>query len=514
MGGISVKTTIEVMIALLPIAALFVGFLAFRMTAFRASFYAWIVELGVVLTYYQVPPLKVVEASIWGIITIWSGFFVLFTGQIFGQAYRSTGLLAVLLESVGSILPPHDKQARALALVVVIGGFIGAFNGFAVYPVVIPGLVALGFESVQVITAFLVYFAWPQPFVSLFIVPNISNVASHVPIPDIARAAGFVGIPLVFVSLLGFVKLLGFRFFNAQTQFLFWSLGLSNALALVLFTQIWPEYGILTLIAGATLSLGVLYVYGRVAKTAALVSVTAAATPATSVPPHSSAMRFRAYAPLLLGIVIVLLTKLPAIDEWLQKLRFRVDAWGYSPISINIFTSAGFFVLITALVCYPFRLEQTDPLKDLRAATWRARTSLSTLAVGSALVYLLVDTGQIQLLARVISNGGKLVYALLSPTMETLGGMAFGQGLPADFLLASMQVPVAPALGIPLAVLVGIVTVMSEGPPNPLKPTQIAFTQALADVKGKDGEIFRICLKWQVLSLVVATIAAVLLVYL
>ena len=54
---------------------------------------------------------------------------------------------------------------------------------------------------------------------------------------------------------------------------------------------------------------------------------------------------------------------------------------------------------------------------------------------------------------------------------------------------------------------------MSEGPPNPLKPTQIAYTQSLANVEGKDGEIFRSCLKWQLLGLAVATVAAVLLVY-
>jgi lactate permease len=64
------------------------------------------------------------------------------------------------------------------------------------------------------------------------------------------------------------------------------------------------------------------------------------------------------------------------------------------------------------------------------------------------------------------------------------------------------------------AVLVGIVTVMSEGPPNPLKPTQIAYTQSLANVEGKDGEIFRASLKWQILGLAAATIAAVALVYL
>lgn len=167
----------------------------------------------------------------------------------------------------------------------------------------------------------------------------------------------------------------------------------------------------------------------------------------------------------------------------LEHLSFKVVAREYSPISINVFTSAGFFVFVTALVCYPFRIERANIAKDFYAATLRSRTSLSTLAVGSALVYLLVDTGQIQLLARVLFGGGRFVYAALSPAMEALGGIAFGQGLPADFLLASMQVPVAPALGIPLAVLVGIVTVMSEGPPNPLKPTQIAYTQSLANVE-------------------------------
>jgi lactate permease len=506
------KTAVEVIIALLPIAALFVGFLVFRLSAFMASFYAWVLELVVVLAYYQQPPLKVVEASLWGIITIWSGFLVLYTGQIFGQAYRSTGLLAILLNSVGSLVPAHDKQAQALALVVVIGGFIGAFNGFAVYPVAIPGLIELGFDSVATITSFLVYFAWPQPFVSLFIVPNISNVATHVPIPDIARAAGIVGIPLVFVSILGFIKLLGFRFFTARTQFLFWSMSLSNVAALIIFTQIWPQYGILTLIGGAAISLVVLYVYGR-ANAISAPERQAAVAP-SETPAYSASTQLCAYAPLLLGVIIVLATMLPSAKRALEHLAFSVSAWGYKPLSINIFTSAGFFVLITALACYLFALQRVSVAKDLWAGTKRSRSSLSTLAVGSALVYLLVDTGQIQLLARVLSDGGRDVYAWLSPLMESLGGMAFGQGLPADFLLASMQNPVAPLLGIPLAVLVGIVTVMSEGPPNPLKPTQIAYTQSLANVTGKDGEIFRITLKWQVLSLITATIFAALLVYL
>jgi lactate permease len=513
------KTTIDVIVATLPIVTLFVGFLIFRLTAFATSFCAWLVEVLVVLLYYRQAPLNVVEGSLWGIITIWSGFLVLYTGQVFGQSYRSTGLLAVLLESVGSLLPPHDKEAKALALVVVIGGFIGAFNGFAVYPVAIPGLVALGFDSVQVIKGFLVYFAWPQPFVSLFIVPNISNVATHVPVVDIVRASGFVAIPFVFISILGFMKLLGSRFSSGRTQFLFWSMGLSNTASLIIFTQLWPEYGILMLIAGAALSLAVLYLYGRFTKAAVLRNVQSGDVAPTTLmpielPTHSVAIQARAYAPLLIGVALVLLTKVAGVKELIENLDFNLDLWGYKPISINIVTSAGFFVLITALVCYLFSLQPANPAKDFLAASRRSVRSLSTLAIGSALVYLLVDTGQIQLLARVLLSGGKALYAWLSPTMEAIGGIAFGQGLPADFLLASMQVSVAPALGIPLAVLVGIVTVMSEGPPNPLKPTQIAYTQSLANVEGKDGEIFRACLKWQILGLAVATMAAVALVYL
>jgi lactate permease len=510
------KTATEVVIVLLPIAVLFVGFLILKLSAFKTSLLAWLLELVVVVVYYHQPPLKVVEASIWGIVTIWSGFLVLYTGQIFGQAYRNTGLLAVLLQSVGSILPSREKEAKALALVAVIGGFIGAFNGFAVYPVVIPGLVDLGFDSLQAVTAFLVYFGWPQPFVSLFIVPNISNVASHVPVVDIVRVAGIMAIPLVFVSLLGFLKILGFRFFDAKTQILYWGVALSYTISIILFTQIWPAYGVLMLISGAVLSFCVLYVYGRMAKrTVALeaLSLSAAATPVEIVPVHSSIMQFKAYAPLFLGVVFVLISTIPIVKKLLAHLTFSFSFWGYAPVPVSLFTSAGFFIFLTAMVCYLFHNQPAHLGADLLAATKRSRASLMTLAVGSALVYLLVDTGQIQLLARVLSHGGIRVYASLSPFFEFLGGMAFGQGLPADFLLARMQIPVAHTLGIPLAVLVGIVTVMSEGPPNALKPTQIAYTQALVNLEGKDGTIFLICLKWQILQLIVETICAIFLVF-
>jgi lactate permease len=507
-----VNTAVKIIITLLPFVVLFSAFLIFKLDAFQASLSAWTVELVIVLTYYHMSPLASIEASLWGDLAMWTGFMVLYTGHIFGQAYRSTGLLEILLDSVQSILSSWDQKGRAVALVAIVGGFIGAFNGFATYPVTIPGLVELGFDGVYACSSYLVYFSWTLPFNSLFIAPNISNAASHVPVVDIARVAGLLSIPLVFLSLLGFLKVLRFRFFDWDSQILFWLVGGSNTVAIILFTQVWPAYYILMLIAGATMSLAGLYVYGLVAKRKSAPGVVGSARPASPEPYYPASMRIKAFAPLVLGMLIVVLSRVPSVAGGLNHFQFSIAAWGYSPVAINIVTTAGFFIFITALVCYFFRSKDANPGKDLVTASRRSSRSLATLAVGSGIVYLMVGTGQIALLGNVIASGGRLIYASLYPIVAFLGGLAFGQGLPGDFLFSRMQVAIAPVLGVPLVLLVGIVTVVTMGPNNALKPTQIAYASSLANVQGRDGEIFRMCLRWQLLQLVVTAVFAVILV--
>jgi lactate permease len=507
--GKSLRTSLGVAGTLLPFAVLFAAFLIFKLDALRASLSALVVEFALALIFYRMPLVKCLEASAWGNLAMWTGFMVLYTGQIFGQAYRSTGLLEILLESIRSMLPRRDLEGRSVALVTLVSGFIGAFNGFATYPVTIPGLVDIGFDGVQSTTSYLVYFSWTLPFNSLMLAPNISNAASRVPVADIARVAGLLSIPLVFLSLLGFLKILGFRFFAWKTQALFWTSSLANVAAIVLFTQIWPSYYILMMIGGAVFSLAGFFIYGWMARRA---SGELRESP-DSHSRLSAARLLKAYAPLLLGVVIVIVTRSKSAAAWLNHFQFGVAAWGYSRININILTNAGFYILLTALACYPFRAKTAHAAKDFVAASKRSGRSIATLCVGSAAVYLMVDSGQITQLGQVLAKGGGLVYSACYPVVAFLGGMAFGQGLPGDFLFSRMQVAIAPKLGIPLMVLVGIVTVLTMGPPNALKPTQIAFTSSLANVKGRDGEIFRICLPWVMLQLAATAILSVILVH-
>ncbi len=230
------------------------------------------------------------------------------------------------------------------------------------------------------------------------------------PVVDIVRVAGLLSIPLVLLSLLGFLKILGFRFFAWKTQALFWTTGLANVIAIILFTQIWPSYYILMMIGGAVISLAGLYVYGRLAK------MRVGETSQDAVPvqvSYTSLGLFKAYAPLLLGVVIVMLTRVRSVSEWLDHFQFGVSAWGYNRISINIFTTAGFYIFVTALACYPFRSKNAHAGKDFVVASKRSVRSLSTLLVGSAAVYLMVDSGQIAQLGKILAGGGTFVYSSL-----------------------------------------------------------------------------------------------------
>jgi lactate permease len=512
------QTTTEVLLALLPFAVLIAGFLAFRLDALQTSLAAWIVEFGVIYGYYHMPFLKSLESALWGGLTMWTGFLVVYTGMIFGQAYRTTGLLGLLLRSVESVFPSQDKEGRAIALVAVVGGFIGAFNGFATYPVTIPGLVELGFDGATAISAYLVYLAWSIPFVSLFIGANIANAATHLPIADIAEASGVFAIPLIFVSLAGLLKILGYRFFERESQILFWLLGIANSLGIIMFCILWPSFYIFSLIACSAISLVFLYGYGVYAKRTSGMqlqpqTLSAAASPTAHAQSLSMGHGWQAYAPLVLGAAFVLVTMVPAVASVLSHLQLKVAAWGYAPININILTSAGFVILLTAALCYVFRAKAANPAKDFVDGSRRSLTAMVTLFVGSAMVYQMVDTGQITMLGRVLAQSGGVVYTALFPFLAFLGGMSFGQGLPADFLFAHMQIPVAPMLGIPLVVLVGIVNIITMGPPNPLKPTLITYCAHLVDVKGRDWQIFRTNLPWQLLQLVVTAILALILVF-
>ena len=511
---------IKILLALLPFATLVAGFLVFRLSALMTAILTCAVEFLVVIAYYHLSLVKSIEAGLWGNLTMWSVFILLWSGQIFGQTFRATGLIPVLLDSFGSLSPLSDRRGRALTLVTLLSAFVGTFNLYAVYPVAIPALAELGFDGVRAAAGYLIYASWCIPFAALFIGAVIASTATGLPVAEIARASGLLTIPLVFVSIYGTYRILGFRFFERGSQTLFWIMSLSNIAGIVLFTQLWPRYHELTLMAGGVFALPLLALYGRSQKrslllnpslnSSAAVDTSAALRPVTH---YTRSMQIKAYVPLLLAIAYAIVTRLPAIAKALSAFDFSVAAWGFNPVRINLLTTPAIPLFVAIATCYAVRLKKASFVSDFVRGTTHGASSLSTLLFGSATVYLMVSTGQIVFLGQVLARSGKTVYQVLDAVLIFLGGMTFGQGAPAIFLFSRMQVTSAVKLGLPLILLVGLVNLVAMGPTNAVKPALIRFAASLVDVKGRDRDIFRIGLYWGLIQIVVTTATFMLLVH-
>ncbi|MGE5674488.1 MAG: L-lactate permease [Mycobacterium leprae] len=496
----------QVLLALLPFITLIVGFTLFRADALRLSLIVWVVEMFLSFFGFGLSFAKLWEASVWGNIVMWTGFLVLYSGQVFGQSFRSTGLLRILLDTLGRVLP--TTEGKAMTLSSVVGGIIGAFNGFATYPVTIPGLVELGANGVQAAAGYLVYFAGNIAFVSLFIAATLANTATGLPIADIAQVMGLLTLPLVILSAIGFFRIMGYSLKKRSNILLIVLSSSANIAAILIFTQWLKEYYILTLIAAAVFTLILFYLFRRQlsdGESAQLAAVSAEAV-------HSRTDVIKSVAPLAIGAVLVVLWKFQAVLRLVGHAQFTVGLWGHKAIAINLLNTPGLFIFATAATCY---VVATNPKanfwSDLKAATKRGYDSLLTMVFGSAMVYLMVDSGQINMLAKVLGAWGSSVYAVLTSVLTFLAGMAFGQGMPADLMFSGMQVKAAAALHAPLVVLVALAALMTMGPANPLKPSLLRYTSSLAKIKGEDGTLFRLALPWQAAALAIVAIGTVIL---
>lgn len=512
-GHSETMLVVNVLVALLPFVTLVAGFLLLRLSALMTSILTCAVQFLVVVTYYHLPVVKSIEAGLWGNLTMWSVFILLWSGQIFGQTFRATGLTPALLDSFSAVVPTRDRQVRALTMITLLSAFVGTFNLYAVYPVAIPALAELGFGGVASAAGYLIYASWCLPFAALFIGAVIASAATGLPVDRIASASGLLAIPLVFVSLIGTYRILGFRFSTRQSQTLFWMLCFSDVAGLVLFTQVWPHYHELTLMSGGVIALVLLFIYGRVSRgegdavTTHEVTRESVAAPLSEAAQYPLSMRIRAYIPLLIAIAYTALTRNTAVAHVLSASDFRVAAWGFSPVRINLLTTPAVPLIIAIISCYAVRLKKASLIQDVSRGTAHGASSLSTLLFGSATVYLMVSTGQIAFLGQVLARGGKTIYQVLDSALIFLGGMTFGQGAPAIFLFSRLQMSSAAKLGLPLVLLVGLVNLVAMGPTNAVKPALIRFAASLVNMKGEDRNIFRIGLYWGIVQIIVTTLA-------
>ncbi|MBQ3386579.1 MAG: hypothetical protein IJG53_04570, partial [Eggerthellaceae bacterium] len=139
------NTVLQSIITILPFAVLIVGMLVFKVDSLKITFVVFLLEVVICLVVYGMPLAGMFKAILWGIICLWTAFLVFWGGQLFGVAFRTTGLLKLMIGVIGHLVP--SKEGRSFALVSIITSAVGAFNGYATFPVLIPGLKEMGYPG-------------------------------------------------------------------------------------------------------------------------------------------------------------------------------------------------------------------------------------------------------------------------------------------------------------------------------------------------------------------------------
>lgn len=501
------EAIIRVVLALLPFVSLFGSFLIFHWGSLKTVFVTCIIEFVIAVAYYKASLTQSAEATIWGSVAVWPTLLITFAAQIFGYCYRKTGLMRVMLDSIAALLPKSEVGGHAFALLGPISGVFSNFEARASYPVTVPGLVELGYDPVQASGAALVFLTWIMPFQGLMIGAIIANLATHVPIPNIAMAVGQFAIPDIFLCTYATFRILGLKFLTRESQTYFWMTTLPYAASILAFTQIWPQFYALGLMAGAVLNVALLYVYGMIRKRQtgaayaapvrpAPANLSAAADPAQSSGPNWSLM-LRGWGPLLVGFCYAAFMLSSVGTSLLSHLSFTVSAWEFKPVEVNLFNTPSMPVLIGALSAYLFRTQRSSLLRDVSQGLYRGISPMLTFVFGVGVMYLLVFTKQIDFLGQIMSGGGATLFKLVDTALVVAGGTIFGSGTPTIFTFSTMQLPAVTAFGLPLTLLLGMVVVGGIGVTNACKPPNLRFVANLVEVKaGQDWEIFLIGLKW------------------
>ena len=113
----------------------------------------------------------------------------------------------------------------------------------------------MGFSGTRAAAAYLVYFAWNISFVSLWVAANIAAGASKIPLVSIVQTMGLIAMPLCISSTIGFFVILQFSLKDKDNLLLLVLTCIGNMLGIFLFTQVFPDLYLLSMVASATFCL-------------------------------------------------------------------------------------------------------------------------------------------------------------------------------------------------------------------------------------------------------------------
>lgn len=418
------------------------------------------------------------EAGFIALTVLW----IIFPALCIHEMQVRTGSMEILQKAMGRI----TGDARILALLIAwfFVLFVEGAAGFGT-PVALaaPFLVSAGFGKVAAVSIALIGHAVGVSFGAVG-TPVLPQVAAS-GLPGLALA----GATAAYHVLLGWmmplvVMLLAARALGGEIRtgpLWGWALFAACCFLLpyyLLARYVGPELPTLGgALLGALLFVGVLKLGGRTAAVGRMPGISAAAV-------------FKASAPYLLLIVLVLITRLlPALKAPLSSVAL---AWSLGPFgaSMQVLYHPGTMLLASLILAALLTRVPIALLVSVMASVVRRLFPVcAALLAMLGLSRVMVHAGMIDALASSASGIGSL-WPLLAPAIGALGTFVTGSATASNILLTEFQVATARQLG--LSVL-GLSAAQGFGAAvgNIICPHNIVAASATVDLTGREAEVLR-----------------------
>lgn len=533
---------LSALVAVIPLATLFVLLGVFRVKAWRASLIGLVLSMLLATLVWRMPVAKVasgtLEGALYGVVPI---LWILVNALWIYRLTVVTGWFEVLGDRIRAIT--DDQRILAIIIAFCFGALLESLAGFgAPVAISIAMLVAAGMKPLKAAvvsllanTAPVAFGAMAAPIITLSGVTRIDVhllaqmagrqtpfLAAFVPLLLVFIVDGWRGVrqtwPIAVISGLTFAvaQFVTSNFFAVEITDVV--AAVVTAVVVLLVLRVWSPSHTVAFEAEDTDEGG-----ADVAAPGGHTSRAGIADPDMARVDRSTRsagnLTWMAVLPYVVIIAVFSVTQIPAVKTFLAEHATISFAWPGLDVAnaagdaisttfkLGWVSTGGTLLFISGIiVALAYRVSAGRALRAYGATVHQLRFTILTVVSVLALAYVMNLSGQTQSLGAALAATGGF-FALLSPAIGWLGVAITGSDTSSNALFGLLQATTAEKAGLD-PVLMAATNSSAGVVGKMLSPQNLAVAAAAAGMAGKEGDLFR-RLVWWSLGLLVAFTAFV-----
>lgn len=526
---------LSALVAVLPLATLFVLLGVFRVKAFKAALIGLAMSIVLALLIWRMPPLQLMsataEGALYGVIPI---LWILVNALWVYRLSVITGWFTVLGDRIRAI--SSDQRILAILIAFCFGALLESLAGFgAPVAISIAMLIAAGMKPMKAAivsllanTAPVAFGAMAAPIIAL---AGVTGINTHTLSQMAGRQTPFLAVfvPLILVFIVDGVR--GIR----QT----WPVAVVAGVAFAAAQFVTSNFIAveITDVVASVVTVIVVLIMLRFWKPSDTIHFDAPVAEAASAESSATAsgglsvtetvridtrgrsqanLTWLAVMPYVVIIGVFSISQIPFIKDFIAKVTTVMFPWPGLNVAdaagkavgttykLNVVGTGGTLLLLSGIiVALVYRVSARAAWQAYKETIHQLRFTIVTVVAVLALAYVMNLSGQTQSLGAALAATGGF-FALLSPVIGWLGVAITGSDTSSNALFGLLQVTAAQKAGLD-PVLMAAANSSAGVLGKMLSPQNLAVAVAAAGMAGKEGDLFRKLLGWSLGLLVIFT---------